>query len=473
MKHGIFSRHSRNSTVETICLVLHAVILCHGSVVPADESQWTDVGVTPEKIREPYLKTRVFPDASRRQPGNAAVIILRLFCDKNPFAWDMLAKNAPVYLAKSDAEFAREQAREEVPLWFYEELQRAAFREDADWQYPLASDPEFLLPDVMDTRAALRGLAVHCRADIQEGHIDAALDKITVGMGLCWHLKKTPVLLINLIQAENMEMFIDCVQRAIQHPESPNLYWSLTAVPNPTEDFHALADWESRRALLHIQELRDLRKERSPKDWEHIRLRLGLFDVRRLINSHGPTVDEMEEQFSAFETRGRSYLRAVDASAAERVDSMSADEVVVRYFVARYSALSDRMMCTLRLPPPEGLRLLRQTHALLREEDGPVIADAIPTISDVYLPVWSIRRRIDALRIVEAVRDYAGRHDGRLPKTLDEIRETPIPLDPMTGRAFQYDCKGDTAYLSGPPIRDEWTRPHKSHVIRLRLRLRQ
>ena len=42
---------------------------------------------------------------------------------------------------------------------------------------------------------------------------------------------------------------------------------------------------------------------------------------------------------------------------------------------------------------------------------------------------------------------YAAAHDGKLPATLDDIEEVPIPLNPMTGKPFPYHLEGKTAVL--------------------------
>ena len=70
--------------------------------------------------------------------------------------------------------------------------------------------------------------------------------------------------------------------------------------------------------------------------------------------------------------------------------------------------------------------------------------------------VFSARTRIDrrlaALRCVEAVRLYAAAHDGKLPASLDEIKDVPLPLDPVNGKPFDYRVAGDRAYLSCSPF---------------------
>ena len=56
-----------------------------------------------------------------------------------------------------------------------------------------------------------------------------------------------------------------------------------------------------------------------------------------------------------------------------------------------------------------------------------------------------------ALRCVEAIRLYAAAHNGRLPTTLDDVKEAPVPNDPHTGKQFLYHVGNGLATLEGPP----------------------
>ena len=51
-------------------------------------------------------------------------------------------------------------------------------------------------------------------------------------------------------------------------------------------------------------------------------------------------------------------------------------------------------------------------------------------------------RRVAALRCVEAVRLYAAAHDGKLPPSLDEIKDVPVPRDPVDDKPFGYRLVG-------------------------------
>ena len=60
-----------------------------------------------------------------------------------------------------------------------------------------------------------------------------------------------------------------------------------------------------------------------------------------------------------------------------------------------------------------------------------------------------MERDFTSLRIIEALRLYAYNHEGKLPESLDDIKEVPIPQsNPLTGKPFSYRLEGDTAVLT-------------------------
>ncbi|MHC4398584.1 MAG: hypothetical protein ACYTG0_02780 [Planctomycetota bacterium] len=423
-------------------------------VVAQDEADdWTELTISPRQVAEPLLAQRLFPDGMERRPGNAAVIILRLAWEKSDRVWKPLKMEAHKYLDMPAEEFSPEEAREKIPLFDFDELRRAAFRRDVDWQYPVNEGAQLqylLVPDAGEISPILRGLAVHCRADIFEGKIDDALEKITVGLGVLWHFEKTPFPLMKIIAASNMNMMIDRVEELVEHPKSPNLYWALTALPDPLIDLRPMVDCERQVMLAHVPEVRDLSRQRSEKQWREIHDRLRPFGSFEGGGFMGHDFDR-KGRLPVDVKRARRELPKLRPALAERVESMSDDEVVVRYFVIRYTTESDRAVCGLLLPPHEAMPLLQRIEDRQRE-DSPEFGNLLMASSEICADAWGIRRRIDALRIVEALRDYAARHDGQLPDSLGDVRETPIPVDVFTRQPFEYRRQGDTAYLSAEPI---------------------
>ena len=51
------------------------------------------------------------------------------------------------------------------------------------------------------------------------------------------------------------------------------------------------------------------------------------------------------------------------------------------------------------------------------------------------------------LRAIEALRMHAAAHGGQLPDSLDQVTVVPVPLDPGTGKPFEYHRDGATATL--------------------------
>ena len=66
------------------------------------------------------------------------------------------------------------------------------------------------------------------------------------------------------------------------------------------------------------------------------------------------------------------------------------------------------------------------------------------------LPGFGLEREV--MRVIEAVRLHAAGHEGRLPDKLADITAVPVPLDPGTGRSFEYQVESGTATLIGPPL---------------------
>lgn len=56
-------------------------------------------------------------------------------------------------------------------------------------------------------------------------------------------------------------------------------------------------------------------------------------------------------------------------------------------------------------------------------------------------------RKVAALQCIEAMRLYAGAHEGKFPDKLSDITEITVPDDPVTGKPFSYSLTGSKAVL--------------------------
>lgn len=70
-----------------------------------------------------------------------------------------------------------------------------------------------------------------------------------------------------------------------------------------------------------------------------------------------------------------------------------------------------------------------------------------PAHDRVLVQMNYINRKIAALGCIEALRLYAGSHDGKFPEKLSDITDVKIPLDPVTKKPFSYKSTGSDAVL--------------------------
>jgi hypothetical protein len=150
----------------------------------------------------------------------------------------------------------------------------------------------------------------------------------------------------------------------------------------------------------------------------------------------------------------KRFLIARGRSAAE-VEAMPTAQIILLYTMQTYDELRDDLLKYFFVPHPQGRKRMEQANA--QASDGREIIPLFQTYhKGVELPVENAQTRgnrdLAALQVLEAIRLYGAAHDGRLPDSLGDITEVPIPLDPFRGEPFLYERTAkDTAVLKSPP----------------------
>jgi hypothetical protein len=127
-----------------------------------------------------------------------------------------------------------------------------------------------------------------------------------------------------------------------------------------------------------------------------------------------------------------------------------------------YDERRDQFLRCFGLPYWQAIPLLREEHQYLTQNTS-LASLCLPAMGQVYFSQARCDRNLAALRIVEAIRMHAAANGAKLPATLDEITEVPLPIDPMTGKAFEYKREGETAILPWPD--SESQRPLEQRVV--------
>ena len=78
-----------------------------------------------------------------------------------------------------------------------------------------------------------------------------------------------------------------------------------------------------------------------------------------------------------------------------------------------------------------------------------------------------IDRKVAALQIIEAMRLYAGKHDGQFPQKLSDITDVEIPNDPVTKKQFEYKSTGSEATIQIEGTKDSDGRDSVRYEIKI------
>jgi hypothetical protein len=148
----------------------------------------------------------------------------------------------------------------------------------------------------------------------------------------------------------------------------------------------------------------------------------------------------------------RNYVARRSGKSAGEVEAMPPAQVLLLYIAGTYTDLRDEFFKLAYLPFPQAHRLWpaaeKRVHSAKAGEGALLARELLPTIDKVLMAQVRLGRRLALLRSVEALRLYAASHGGQLPDSLDQVTDAPIPLDPGTGKPFEYHRDGVTATLS-------------------------
>jgi hypothetical protein len=479
-----------------LSIIAATLLFLPGDWLSAEEPKPIELEIEPRAIETPVLKYRLLPTEPELKPGDAVPILLRLPWEQMPwmtkvfptvYEWDERPLTAPEWATSGGV----------LPERFFSEMKRAAFRREAHWEYPLGETQTpylILLPDVQGLRVFLAGgLSARIRYHLSRGELDKAREGILVGLANSRHMAQTPFYINQLVALAIQRKMLDRAGELIAQPGSPNLYWALGALPDSLIELDRAASFEGSLFAMTFPAVNDLDRPRDAKEWSKMARQLvellqELGEIRKVEKpkEEGSVVEqflqrlnfEEKSRLSGLIKHARAELPELLKISAEKVAAMSDDEAGVRWYVHKRLERDQLAAATIVLPPREAwpqLKQLRVEINSMQEKTGTKGFDFLDPAA-MFISAWSPQRRIQSLRVIEAVRHHLATHDGKLPKTLDEIADLPVPLDPLTAQPFQWTVDGQTAVLKAPPLPADVVEPgsaaEKSSVLEYRLRVK-
>jgi hypothetical protein len=124
-------------------------------------------------------------------------------------------------------------------------------------------------------------------------------------------------------------------------------------------------------------------------------------------------------------------------------------QLILTYIWRRYQELYDDLFKSAYLPFHESRPFYEKAIDNLKKiQSGPlwVFQALLPSVEAMHLSEAKLDRRIAILRVVEALRLHL-KTNLKPPVSIDKLKIVPIPSDPVTGRAFDYEVSGNVVSI--------------------------
>lgn len=340
-------------------------------------------------------------------------------------------------------------------------LRIAATCSVCDWQLPVQEiGPGVQFPELGTLRKLARFLALKARVEMKAGKLDEALSTIRIIVAMARHATEAPTLIHSLVGCAIMAVAVQQIELFVTLPGSPSMYWPLTELGTPVLTLEEAYRHEKHWVDSAFKELRDidsgkLSPEASVKAWRDAISKLESVNG----SSHGSgSWGEFRDKLGSLSAAVEGYPDAKAALLArgyteQQVDAMPVSYVSLRHALSTFLLRQDDIFKWTTLPYWQSMPGLLAT--VQSYENNAALARCKPL--EMFSPGihYSVRswvtneRHWAAMRCVEAVRLYAAAHGGKLPASLNDVQEVPLPIDPVTGRWFDYRLDGETAVITG------------------------
>ena len=311
-------------------------------------------------------------------------------------------------------------------------------------------------------RELARNQRLRSAVAVAEGRAEDAITILGQQLAMAHHLGHDEFLVSNLVGAAVVGIAFDDALSLVEMPNAPNLYWAIASLPNPIIDMRSALAFERQFLFEEVKPLKEV--DETPRNagyWQDFIERVvpAFQDLGML----GPmATDKDATRTLLIATIGASYpgakrfLMEEVGMDRELVNSYTTAQVFFLALKRFYEHTRDEHFKWNAIPYAEAIANpqfkdvdARTRSACERIGWASLAANTfLPSIDAARTAQQRIQSQIAMLQTVEAIRMYGAENAGKLPSTLANL-PVPAPVDPATGKPFQYEVSGDKAVLTG------------------------
>lgn len=305
----------------------------------------------------------------------------------------------------------------------------------------------FLLPDIQQARSLARLLRWRAIEQLDRRDFEGAVSTISDGYRLSSLIATGETLIEQLVAIAIASIMEDTVDRAIQTPGCPNLYWALASLPRPISKIRDSVQFEMHFLTRLFPELADAEYKSYPEDVWRKKWVDSLEPLGKLMgNSSNKVPLALAMATVGFVEPARQRLLASGFS-PEKLADMPPTQIVIIDTARELRRVSDESVKAYLLPIEMRKPLMvardKRFQQWVQEErwssGGAMVASVFfPAIFQVHEAEVRKLMTHQRLMTVEALRMHAATHEGKLPESLDQLDPVPAMPDPYTGKQFGY-----------------------------------
>ena len=430
--------------------------------------------IYPKGAPSPALRYRLDPESRHQEPGNAVQSYYRAFSPE----WQSYKTRDKDYWKKEEEwlKLPLEKLPPEADMRtssYLKQVELGTNKTYVDWDMLPGIKRDgimFLLPDIQGMRGFARDLTLKARFELKEKEFDQAVKTMRTTVTLGRHVAKGPTLIQALVGIAVTAMGFKQIEEGIQQKDFPNLYWALATLPPGPIDLDNAMDGERMLIETILPGLRDQLYSKSPKAIGQPELQAMVEKFRFTMDEASPKVLSEGEKLMA--NAATSAMLAFGLPSAKEkllafglgkklLDSLPPLQVVLMTEVLAYDENFDTVAKWIHTPYWVAKPELEKANAQSGPTGGVIPISPVPvgSLSRTLLPATSKviqakvrqQRNLAQLMVVEALRMHAAQ-TGKLAQSLEEIKVVPVPLNPVTGKAFSYKVEGNHALLESEPI---------------------
>ncbi len=448
-------------------------------VEPKDGKLTIPLTLHPTAVKKPLSRYYLTPQYTEMKPGNRVPTFMRSYMEQDAYfskelrekrdrlnelsLADLVAnlKAGPLSGSANLSGLAYRNSGDPFPSRGRPlgDVDEGARQLGADWQiwFNLREDGiGTLLPEVQKMRELAHVLKIRMRYELGTGDFEKATYSARTFYGLASSFESHPTLIGFLVGIAIESICLEALEEMLQQPNCPNLYWSFTEIPAYVLNPRICVGGEPLISQIYFQ---PFTQAQEPMTEENLYKHLETID--KLRNYADPNYADPSDR-KAMKFSLQMAIRATDKKKLEAARKFLVDtgtdaklvqklpdlQLIVTADIRQFEVLLDDVMAIQNLPHLDSLKMANEIDKQSKASQSLMADWLLPANRKIKAAHVRLQQRVAYLRTIEAIRLYAFDHDGQLPTKLADCT-VPLPLDPVTGKAFEYAVKDGVATLHG------------------------